>query len=72
MSEDNASTPDAPLQDPNTIVCSFCGHQDGIKDDETIIIVGTMGANICEPCVRKCVTALYRPPPPKSEDDTQS
>ena len=46
------------MPNDDTIACSFCGHQDGIEDDKTVIIVGTMGANICEHCIKTCVEAL--------------
>ena len=47
-----------PMPEPELITCSFCGHQDGGEEDKTIIIVGTMGANICEKCVVMCAKAL--------------
>ena len=52
------------------ITCSFCGHQDGGEEDLTIILVGTMGANICAPCVIKCAQTLsqHSQMQPKTEE----
>lgn len=40
------------------ITCSFCGHAYGDENDDTIILVGTMGANICENCVARSVRTI--------------